>query len=212
MANPVKATPAQNFVPVKEIRDGVVILKNNSICAVLLASSQNFALKSGDEQSGVLLQFQDFLNSLDFSCQIIIQSRRADIRPYIATLQERLKQQSNELLRVQNFEYIRFVQSFVEEVEIMKKTFFVVVPYNPAIADTGAIGSLIKGKSEEETLTVERFEEFRSQLGQRVAVVESGLNRSGIRTLPLGTEELIELFYHTFNPGDVNSSAPITQN
>ncbi len=209
MADPVKATATQNFVPVKEIRDGVVILKNNSICAVLLASSLNFALKSGDEQTGTLLQFQNFLNSLDFPTQILIQSRKADIRPYLMMLEERLKQQSNELLRVQNYEYIRFVQSFVEEVDIMKKSFFVVVPYNPAVVDATSITSLVTGKKVDETLTMERFEEWRSQLNQRLAVVESGLNRCGIRTLPLGTEELIELFYHTMNPADVTSSAPI---
>ena len=211
MADPIKATPTQNFVPVKEIRDGVVVLKNNSICAVLLASSQNFALKSGDEQSGVLLQFQNFLNSLDFQVQILVQSRKADIRPYINMLEERLKQQTNELLRVQNFEYIRFVQSFVNEVDIMKKSFFVVVPYNPAIVDSSSISSLVGGKQGSETITLERFEEFRSQLSQRVSVVESGLNRSGIRTLPLGTDELIELFYHTLNPADLTSSAPVVE-
>jgi type IV secretory pathway VirB4 component len=210
MAEPLKAPATQNFVPVKEIRDGVVILKNNSLCAVLLASSQNFALKSGDEQTGVLMQFQNFLNSLDFPVQIVVQSRKADIRPYIQMLEERLKTQTNELLRVQNYEYIRFVQSFVEQVDIMKKSFFVVVPYNPAIADTTSITSLVKGKSTDDQLTLERFEEFRTQLNQRLAIVESGLNRSGIRTLALGTDELIELFYHTLNPADATSNAPVS--
>jgi hypothetical protein len=92
----------------------------------------------------------------------------------------------------------------------MKKTFFVVVPYNPALVDTTSVGSLIGGKKADSTITLERFEEFRQQLNQRIGVVESGLNRSGIRTLPLGTEELIELFYHTLNPSDANSSAPVT--
>jgi type IV secretory pathway VirB4 component len=211
MASPIKATPTQNFVPIKEIRDGVVILKDNSICAVLLASSQNFALKSDDEQTGVLLQFQNFLNSLDFPTQILVQSRKADIRPYINMLQERLKQQTNELLRVQNYEYIKFVQSFVSEVDIMKKSFFVVVPYDPAIVDSSTLSSLVTGKQGADAITLERFEEFRTQLSQRVAVVESGLNRSGIRTLPLGTEELIELYYHTLNPADVTSSAPVVE-
>ena len=210
MANPVKASPTQDFVPVKEIRDGVVILKNNSLCAVLLASSQNFALKSGDEQTGVLLQFQNFLNSLDFPTQILVQSRKADIRPYLMMLEERLKQQTNELLRIQNYEYIRFVESFVQEVDIMKKSFFVVVPYNPAIVDTTSLGSLVKGQKADAIITAERFEEFRGQLNQRLAVVESGLNRSGIRTIALGSEELIELFYHTLNPADTTSSAPVS--
>jgi type IV secretory pathway VirB4 component len=205
-----KATPTQNFVPVKEIRDGVAVLKDNSLCAILMSSSLNFALKSGDEQTGTLMQFQNFLNSLDFPIQIVIQSRKADIRPYIMSLEERLKVQTNELLRVQNYEYIKFVQSFVEQVDIMKKSFYVVIPYNPALVDSTSVSSLIAGKKADSSLTIERFEEFRSQLQQRVSVVEQGLGRCGIRSLPLGTEELIELFYHTMNPSDITSSAPVT--
>ena len=209
MVKTAKATPTQNFVPVKEIRDGVVVLKNNSLCAVLMASSLNFALKSGDEQTGTLLQFQNFLNSLDFSVEILVQSRKEDIRPYLMMLEERLKAQTNELLRVQNYEYIRFIQSFVEQVDIMKKSFYVVVPYSPAIVDSGAITSIIKPSKSDNTMTLERFEEYRTQLGQRLGVVEQGLGRCGIRSLALGTEELIELFYHTLNPADITGSAPV---
>ena len=212
MASPVKATPAQNFVPVKEIRDGVAILKDNSLCSVLMASSLNFALKSADEQTGTLLQFQNFLNSLDFPVQIIVQSRKADIKPYLQLLEERLSKQTNELLRIQNFEYIKFIQSFVEQVDIMKKSFYIVVPYNPALVDTTSVTSLISGKKTDANISMERFEEFRTQLGQRLSIVEQGLNRAGVRTLALGTEELIELFYHTFNPTDSSGSVPVTNN
>lgn len=211
MANPVKATPTQKFVPVKEIRDGVAILKNNSLVSVLMASSLNFALKSGDEQTGVLMQFQNFLNSLDFPVEIVVQSRKADIKPYLRLLEERLSKQTNELLRVQNYEYIKFVQSFVEQIDIMKKSFYVVVPYNPALVDTTSLPSIITGKKNDENISMERFEEFRTQLEQRISMVEQGLNRSGIRTLVLGTEELIELFYHTLNPTDSAGSAPVNE-
>ena len=105
-----KAT--QDFVPIKEIRDGVVILKDNSMRAIVLASSLNFALKSSDEQSAIISQFQNFLNSLNFSIQIFVQSRRLDIRPYIALLENRQKEQMGDLLKVQTKEYIEFIKSF----------------------------------------------------------------------------------------------------
>src|SRR2546426_789121 len=99
-----KAT--QDFVPIKEVRDGVIILKDGSLRSILLASSLNFSLKSDDERNEILFQFQDFLNSLDFPVEICIQSRRLDIRPYIALLDERYKEQTNDLMKIQTTEYI----------------------------------------------------------------------------------------------------------
>ena len=126
----VKSKPAQDLVPIKEVRDGVVILKDGSMRMVLMVSTLNFALKSEDEQAAILIQFQNFLNSLDFSTQVFIQSRRLDIRPYLATLQERLKDQLSDLMRIQIEEYIEFIRTFTDSVNIMTKTFFVVVPYS----------------------------------------------------------------------------------
>src|SRR3989344_1718951 len=104
----------QEFVPVSEVRDGVIVLKDGGLRAVLLASSINFALKSEDEQTAFIVQFQNFLNSLDFSCQIFIESRMLDIRPYIATLEVAYKNQLDDLMRIQIREYIEFIKSFTE--------------------------------------------------------------------------------------------------
>jgi hypothetical protein len=87
----IKSDATQNFVPIKEVRDGIVILKDGSMRALLMTSSLNFALKSEDEQQSIIFQFQNFLNSLDFSIQIFLQSRRLDIRPYIALLENQSK-------------------------------------------------------------------------------------------------------------------------
>src|SRR6185295_17038815 len=106
MAVTSKAT--QEFVPIKEVRDGVVILKDGSMRGIVLASSLNFSLKSDDERQAIINQFQDFLNSLDFSVQISIESRRLNIRPYIALLEERYKEQVNDLMKIQTTEYIEF--------------------------------------------------------------------------------------------------------
>src|SRR3954467_1569057 len=126
-------TPAQQFVPVQEVRDGVVVLKDGTLCTVVLVSSINLSLKSYDEQRATLLQFQSFLNTLDFPVQIVIQSRRYDVRPYILTLQNRLKAQTEALLQVQTREYIQFIESFTDTVNVMRKSFFVVIPYTPPI-------------------------------------------------------------------------------
>jgi len=204
----------QDFVPIQEIRDGVIVLKNGGMRAVVLASSLNFALKSGDEQGAILLQFQNFLNSLDFSVQIFIQSKKLDIRPYIALLEERYKEQITELMKIQVREYIEFIKTFVESTNIMSKSFFVVIPYDPPIigAGSGPLASFKPKKSvkDQNESADAKFQEYRSQLEQRVAVVEQGLVRCGVRAAELGTEEVVELFYKLFNPGETEKPIQIT--
>jgi hypothetical protein len=202
-----QAKATQEFVPIKEIRDGIAVLHDGSMRAVLLASSINFALKSAEEQQAVLFQFQNFLNSLNFSIQIYSQSRRLDIRPYMALLEERLKDQVGDLMKMQTREYIEFVRSFTESTNIMTKSFFVVVPYAQINLPTkkSVAGFFSKKSKEEKKLEADSdFEEKHSQLQQRVEVVQQGLVRCGVRIAMLGTEELIELFYKIFNPGDVD--------
>jgi hypothetical protein len=200
----------QDFVPIKDIKDGVVILKNGQMCKVLLASSINFALKSVDEQRAILFQYQNFLNTLDFSLQMYIQSRRLNIAPYIATLEERESIQDNDLMRIQLREYIEFIKSFTTEADVMTKNFFVIIPYTaPKISLRSSFKSLLSPTA---TSTGDKnFEEQRLQLEQRQSVVEQGLNRIGVRTIPLQTDELVEFYYHIYNPGDISGSAPIMQ-
>lgn len=200
-----KSSPTQQFVPVKEIRDGVIVLKDDSLATIVLVSSINLSLKSYDEQRAVLGQFQNFLNTLDFPIQIVIQSRRYDVRPYILTLENRLKVQTEPLLRVQTQEYIQFIQTFTEQVNVMRKSFFVVIPYSPAVINSSSgIGKVFSflGRKQSNADLVANFEEQRTQLEQRVSVVEQGLSRLGLRVAQLGTQEAIELLYKTFNPGE----------
>lgn len=204
----VSATNAtQEFVPIKEVRDGILLLKDGGMRAILLCSSMNFALKSDDERNAILLQFQDFLNSLDFSVEILVQSRKLDIRPYISLLEEAEKKQTNSLMKIQVREYIGFIKNFTESTNIMTKHFFIVVPYSPAMMSAPSAGGLASslgfGRNSESAAKKEGgFNENRTQLEERLAVVEQGLVRTGIRVVKLGTEEVIELFYKAFNPGE----------
>lgn len=205
----------QEFVPIKEVRDGIVLLKDGGMRGVLLASSLNFALKSNDERTAILFQFQDFLNSLDFSIQILIQSRKLDIRPYLALLEEQSKKQTNPLMKIQTGEYIEFIRNFTENTNIMTKNFFVVIPYTPAIISTTKANSITGFMRPGSDATAQQnadatFEESRTQLEERMSVVEQGLVRTGIRVARLGTEEVIELFYKAFNPGETEK--PIKTN
>ena len=215
-----KASATQEFVPIKEVRDGIVILKDGTLRAVVIASSINFSLKSEDERQAILYQFQDFLNSLDFSVQIFLQSRRLDIRPYLALLEQQRKKQVNDLMKIQVEEYIGFIKDFTERTSIMTKHFFIVIPYAPAVLQSRKgsnlpdFGKILKGRGASEARVKakeEQFEEYRTQLEQRIAVVEEGLVRCGVRVIELGTEEVIELLYKIFNPGEVEKPIQLTQ-
>ena len=185
----------QSLVPTKEIRDGVIVRDDGVLCAAILVSAINFDLRSFDEQEAILFQFQNMLNSLESSAQILIQSRKLNILPYLSFLEELHKQQDVELLRIQTREYINFIKDFTENHEIMSKRFFVLISYSPL---------LIKKKMgfKKKSDISKGFEEARSQLFQRVSFVESSIHSLGLRTANLGTDELIELLYQTFNPGD----------
>jgi type IV secretory pathway VirB4 component len=201
----------QEFVPVREVRDGVVVMKDGSLRAILLASSINFALKSEDEQTAFIVQFQNFLNSLDFSVQIFVQSRSLDIRPYVATLEAAYKEQLDDLMRVQIREYIAFVKSFTEAANIMAKNFFVVVPYaQGGLGKHGGPLSMLH-RAESTAVADKSFEEQVTQLEQRIGIVQQGLVRTGVRTVQLGTEEAIELLYKMFNPGEEGKPMPLEQ-
>lgn len=202
MAKSSETAATQEFVPIKEVRDGIVVLKDGSLRSVLLTSSVNFALKSSGEQNSIIYQFQNFLNSLDFSVQIFIQSRRLDIRPYITLLEGRYREQVNDLLKIQTQEYIEFIKSFTESANIMTKSFFIVVPYTPAVLTAKSVGGFFGGKKDKAADSAAAFEESRSQLEQRVSIIEQGLIRTGVRVVQLGTEEVIELYYKLFNPGE----------
>jgi len=204
-----KDNSTQKFVPVRDVKDNVVVLKNGQMCMVLLASSVNIALKSVNEQEAILRQFQGFLNTIDFSLQFYTQSRRLDIEPYMQKLRDREDKQDNELMKIQLREYMQFIKTFTEEVDVMAKNFFVIVPYTPVSANLqGNLTQLIGGGNKSVYYDEGSFKEHKLQLEQRVALVEQGLSRMGVRSVVLENEELVELYYHIFNPADPGATVP----
>ena len=208
-----KARATQDIVPIEQVRDGIVLLRDGSLRAVLMTSSLNIALKSHDEQAAIITQFQTFLNSLDFTVQFFVQSRDLDIRPYIALLEQRYVEQTSDLMKIQVREYIDFVKGFTDGADIMTKNFFIIVPYTPVLIGGGGagIGGLFGGSSggkKNDSLGA-TFEENRTQIEQRIGIVQSGLSRTGVRVAQLGTEEVIELFYKLFNIGELDRPIPL---
>lgn len=203
LASGPTGTSTQKYVDVEEVRDGVIVLKNGTLRAVLLVSSINFDLKSTEEQDTIIAQYQNFLNSLDFPIQIVISSRKLNITPYMEFLKKKEAQISNELLSFQLSEYRNFIKNLTEVSNIMTKYFYVVVPFAPVESKKGNIFSNLFA-SKNPRLDIEKkrelFDTYKNQLLQRTEHIIAGLSGTGVKVTPLKTEELIELLYNSYNP------------
>lgn len=209
MINKQETFPTQQFIEIESIKNDSVKLKNGGLRKILLVSGVNFDLKSEEEQGLIIYAFQGFLNSLDFSVQFFIHSRKLNIENYIQKLETQEKLETNELLRNQIIEYREFINSFVSQNAIMEKNFFIVVSYNPTqmpkmgISIIDKAKNILTGRESSDIPAQTPFEEQMEQLTQRVDHVTNGLNQIGLRAVPLNDEELKELFYNLYNPETV---------
>jgi len=195
-----------DLIQLKQITDGVLILKDGSIRAVVEVSAINFELRSTEEQAAILQQFQGFLNSLDFPMQMLIQSRKFDITTYLTTVQTAAEQLTNELLKVQAQEYMRFVSELSDLANVMSKKFFVALPFSvvPSGQKKGLLESVkevfAKKPAGPEVIPAEQLAAYKAQLQQRADLVIGGLSGLGLKGKLLDQDELIALFTALYNP------------
>jgi hypothetical protein len=188
----------QDFLQFDRIKDGIIILKNKGLRATLMISSINFSLKSADEQNAILSQFQNFLNSLDFPCQIIVASRKLNITGYLEKLDDIKLKEKNDLLKVQIGEYRSFIEEITQEGSIMQKTFYVSVPFSLVESTLGP--QQFKSAAFSSELTEEAFQRAKNQLLQRVEFVILGLRSCSLEAVPLNTLEVSELLWGLYHP------------
>ncbi len=211
LAKPPVGPPTQSILDISEVRDNCVVMKDGSLRAVLLCSSINFSLKSDDEQAATIQAYVQFLNSIDFTLQIVIQSRRLNIDGYLARLRALEKQQTNELLQVQIADYLGYITELISLGEIMTKRFYVVVPYSPGEDAKRSwfrrVLSVFRAASSVK-LSRADFDSFAETLDRRTGYVTSGLASMGLSVVRLDTQSLIELYYATYNP-DLKEQQPL---
>lgn len=191
---------------VAEIHDDTVVLKNGGLRSILKTSSINLNLKSEEEQNAVIYSYQNFLNTLEFPIQIVVRSKRLDLEHYIEKLKKIGVKQGNPLLQKQTFEYVEYISRLVEYADIMEKQFYVVIPQDPFGQEhRGFLKSFMENIFPQDTVTKiqarqKQFDELKKRLTQRTNTVRAGLEGCGLRVQEMNTEELIELFYETYNP------------
>lgn len=175
----------QDFLPVKEVKENVIILKQGGWRNILMISSINFDLLSEEEREAIIYQFQNFLNSLDFEIQILIESRKLNLKPYLQQLEEVKEKQKNELLRIQAEEYQDFIKSLAQMANLISKNFYIVVPFYPPM----------KKKMDQE-----EFKRWKNQLNLRSEYIINGLRPTGVNAIILEKEEIVELLWGFYNP------------
>jgi hypothetical protein len=208
----IKTNPnsTQNTLQIAEIRDGIVIMNDGSFRSVIMVKSINFDLMSPQEREGVEYGYQAFLNSLYFPVQIFMRSQRIDIQPYIDKLDKIRSQHDNMLLAMLMEDYINYMSLLADQTNIMDKRFYVVVPYFPEVDIKQALKSsknfisslksIVGDKEARVTIDEPTLAKAKDELRNRVQAVLGGLLQCGIQGLPLDTQELIELYYDTYNP------------
>jgi len=196
----------QDALAFAEIHDDTIILKDGNLRQILLCASINFSLKSEQEQNAIIFQYQNFLNSLDFPIQIVMQSKKLDLSHYLSHLEGKANKQTNELLRMQTLDYTDFIKKLINIANIMDKRFYVVVPFMvPPKITAPSMPSKLPGakggpKAPQMAMTPEEFANHKKELERRVQTVESGLGAIGVRTALLNTQQIIELLYAVYNP------------
>lgn len=200
----------QNTLQIAEIRDGVVIMNDGSYRSVVMVKSINFDLMSGQEQEAVEYSYQGFLNSLYFPIQIFVRSQKVDLQPYIEKLDKIRTEHDNMLLALLMEDYIQYIDQLSQQTNIMDKKFYVVIPFFPVTEVKqlltqqknffGGLSDMFGKKEQHVTINEPDLEAAKTELRNRVQSVLSGLLQSGIQGLPLDTQELIELYYDTYNP------------
>lgn len=189
----------QSYLDIDQIREGIVILKDGSMRVIFSVNSINFELKSEMERDAIIYAYQNFLNSIDFPVQIIIQSRKLNLDEYLADLRKKAASNKNELLRAQTTEYADYVQKIITEANIMQKKFYISVPHFPAgFKKLGSFAKLLS--SNPGNIAVSDFESEKKYLIQKAETVASGLSSIGLYAIQLKTQEIIELFYGIYNP------------
>lgn len=206
----VNPNSTQNNLQIAEIRDGIVIMNDGSFRSVVMVKSINFDLMSPSEREGVEYGYQAFLNSLYFPIQIFIRSQKVDLRPYIEKLDKIRTEHDNMLLAVLMDDYLDYIDQLAAQTNIMDKHFYVVVPFFPVVQVQKALTSsknlmsgvlgLFDNKPAHVVINERTLEDAKTELRNRVQAVMGGLLQCGIQGLPLDTQELIELYYDTYNP------------
>ena len=95
----------ETMLPVSEIKNETIILKDGWLRAVLRIQGLNLDLKNFEEQQIILEQYKKFLNGLDFPLQILVRNTYLDLSDYLGYVKGNVEQLFNPNLKQQGEAY-----------------------------------------------------------------------------------------------------------
>lgn len=198
----------QDHLDILDIKDGYVVLKNGVVCAVLQTNAVNFDLLSEIEQDAIIAAFSMLLNSITFPIQIVIRSKKLDISKYIEKIQRVETKIQDPLLRHQAEAYRKFVQEVIKTNEVLDKKFYVVLPTRSSTpSQSGTSGPfdwvirLFGTPNKRHNFNFEKvLSEAKVELNPKVEHIMREFGRLGIKSRPMNTQELVELYFDIYNP------------
>jgi len=214
----------QEHLPIEDIIDGIVMLKDGSCSIVLSVSSVNFDLLSEQEQSALVFAYGGIINSLNFPIQIIIQSHSKDVSSYLKNLENIQEKQVNPQLKERIKQYRKFIEETVKKNNVLSKSFYIAVSFSTlelGIKSGGVKGAMMflpKNKKQELPFTKEYIlEKAKASLEPKRDHLVRLFSRLGLEIEPLNNKKLIDLFYRTYNEEtainqkiqNVNYQAPV---
>lgn len=198
----------QKFTEIDDIIDNVVLLTSGNACMIIETKATNFALLSKEEQDAKIFAYAALLNSLSYSIQIFIRSKKIDISSYLKLLDQEAKNVQNEVLRNRITLYRDFVQELVRINTVLDKKFYIVISYSHLEGG----GSRTKTPGKKNLSRKEAFAEgAKAGLDLKAKSLHAQLQRLGLLSKTLGKEELIRLFYEIYNE-DFIETGQITDN
>lgn len=209
---PASDTTTQKYMPFSEIRDNLIVMKDGSTRMILKVKAVNFNLKSEEEQDSIIYSYQRFLNSLNFPIQIIVRSLKVDIEMYINKLKNLAVKQQNPLLQEQTYRYVDFLVNLIDMAQIMKKDFYIVVPYdtddNKSVRQTWIVWIFRNFWSaitqEENVGTIRdrrrRIISMKKDNLERLMTIKTSLEQIWIKSEEVVKDELVKLLINYYNP------------
>lgn len=200
------------YLPFSQIKENIIILKDWSARVVLKCSTINFLLKSTQEQDSIIMSYQRFLNSINFPLQVMIRSKKLDIDTYLWKLNKLAVEQKNWLLQNQTYEYVEYLKKLIEVAQIMKKEFYIIIPFDfeqdNSVRDTSIWWTFSKFWSSinqaDDVLKIraqiQSFTKIKKWLVTRTHQVKTALEEMWVKGTELEKWELVRFLADYYNP------------
>ena len=200
--SPAITSTSQLFLNLFDITNDLIILDDGSATMVLTVSAMNFGLLSEDEQDATIYAYAGLLNSLSFPTQIVIRSQPKDVSVYLKVISDKERETTNPLYKKRIKSYREFVESLVQEQNVLDKKFYFVIPLSAVEMGMTPTSVMPGAKAKPITSYDKSFiiDKAKTNLEPRRDHLIDQLARIGLYSRQLTTQELIQMLYSSYNP------------